>query len=75
MITSLISSETEKYVSEVVPPLVGTPDPKIGLLCGIWIAFVLGAGTGAAMVMHFKALGMLGAALLLILLILHEVQS
>jgi hypothetical protein len=27
------------------------------------------------MVMHFKALGMLGAALLLILLILHEVQS
>jgi uncharacterized membrane protein YoaK (UPF0700 family) len=75
MITSLISSETEKYVSEVVPPLVGTPDPKIGLLCGTWSAFVLGAGTGAAMVMHFKALGMLGAALLLILLILHEVQS
>ncbi len=75
MMTSLISSETAKYVSGVVPPLVGTPDPKIGLLCGIWIAFVLGAGTGAAMVMHFKALGMLGAALLLILLILHEVQS
>jgi uncharacterized membrane protein YoaK (UPF0700 family) len=75
MITSLISSETEKYVSEVVPPLVRTPDPRIGLLCGIWIAFVLGAGTGAAMVMHFKAPGMLGAALLLILLVLHEVRS
>jgi uncharacterized membrane protein YoaK (UPF0700 family) len=75
MITSLISSETEKYVCEVVPPLVRTPDPRIGLLCGIWIAFVLGAGTGAAMVMHFKAPGMLGAALLLILLVLHEVRS
>jgi uncharacterized membrane protein YoaK (UPF0700 family) len=47
MITSLISSETEKHVSEVVPPLVRTPAPRIGLLCGIWIAFVLGAGTGA----------------------------
>jgi uncharacterized membrane protein YoaK (UPF0700 family) len=75
MITSLISTETEKYASEVVPPAVRAPDPKMGLLCGIWIAFVLGAGTGAAMVLHFKALGMLGAALLLIPLVLREVQS
>src|SRR5713101_4534612 len=75
MITSLISTEAEKYASEVVPPPVSAPDPKIDLLCGIWIAFVLGAGTGAAMVLHFKALGMLGAAVLLILLILREVQS
>jgi uncharacterized membrane protein YoaK (UPF0700 family) len=75
MITSLISTETEKYASEVVPPSVRAPDPKISLLCGIWIAFVLGAGTGAAMVLHFKALGMLGAALLLIPLLLREVQS
>jgi uncharacterized membrane protein YoaK (UPF0700 family) len=75
MITSLISTETEKYASEVVPPSVRAPDPKISLLCGIWIAFVLGAGTGAAMVLHFKALGMLGAALLLIPLVLREVQS
>ncbi len=75
MITSLISAETEKYASEVIPPAVRAPDPKIGLLCGIWIAFILGAGTGATMVLHFKALGMLGAALLLISLILREVQS
>ena len=75
MITSLISTETEKYASEVIPPSVRVPDPKIGLLCEIWIAFVLGAGTGAAMVLHFKALGMLGAAVLLIPLILREVQS
>jgi uncharacterized membrane protein YoaK (UPF0700 family) len=75
MITSLISAEAETYASEVVPPPAKAPDPKIGLLCRIWIVFVLGAGTGAAMVLHFKAFGMLGAAVLLILLALREVPS
>jgi uncharacterized membrane protein YoaK (UPF0700 family) len=75
MITSLISTEAEQYASEVIPPVARNHDPKIGLLCGIWIAFVLGAGTGAAMVLHFGAVGMLGAALLLIPLALREVQS
>ena len=75
MITSLVSAEAEQYASEVVPPVVRTDDTKIGLLCGIWIAFVLGAGTGAAMALHFGALGMLGVALLLIPLALREVQS
>jgi uncharacterized membrane protein YoaK (UPF0700 family) len=75
MITSLISAEAEKYASEVVPPPLRAPDPKIGLLCGIWIAFVLGAATGAAMVLHFKGLGMLGAALLLIALIMHNSRA
>jgi uncharacterized membrane protein YoaK (UPF0700 family) len=70
MMTSLISAEAEKYASEVVPATVRAPDPKISVLCKIWIAFVLGAATGAAMVLHFRALGMLGAALLLIALIL-----
>src|ERR1700720_2116506 len=62
MITSLIATEAEQYASRVVPPPVSAHDPKISLLCGIWIAFVLGAGTGAAMVLHFGAVGMLGAA-------------
>jgi uncharacterized membrane protein YoaK (UPF0700 family) len=75
MITSLISTGTERYASESVPSSVRAPDPKIGLLCQVWIAFVLGAGTGAAMVLHFRALGMLGAPLLLISLVLREVQS
>jgi uncharacterized membrane protein YoaK (UPF0700 family) len=70
MITSLISTETEKYVSEVFPAPVAASDPKIGLLFRIWGAFVFGAGTGAAIILHFKALGMLGAALVLITLIL-----
>jgi len=75
MITSLISTEAEQYASQVVPPPVGAHDPKIILFCGIWIAFVLGAGTGAAMVLHFGAVGMLGAAVPLILLVLREVPS
>ena len=32
---------------------------RIGLLYEIGIAFVLGAGIGAAIILHFKALGML----------------
>jgi uncharacterized membrane protein YoaK (UPF0700 family) len=75
MITSLLSPEAEQYASEVVPPVVSAHDPKISLLCGIWIVFVVGAGTGAAMVLHFGAVGMLGAALFLIPLALREVQS
>ncbi len=75
MITSLISTEGEKYASGVLPASSRTPDPKIELLCEIWIAFVVGAGTGAAMILHFGAVGMLGAALLLIPLALREVQS
>jgi hypothetical protein len=66
-----LATETERYASETVPPAVRAPDPKIGLHCGIWIAFVLGAGTGAAMVFRFKALEMLGAAVFLILLDPH----
>ena len=69
MVTRLLSKEAEKYASEVAPAPVTHPDPQIGLLTGIWIAFVLGAGTGAAMVLHFRALGMLGAALILLWLI------
>jgi uncharacterized membrane protein YoaK (UPF0700 family) len=50
-------------------------DPKMGLLCRIWIAFVLGAGIGAAMVFHFKGFGILGAAVLLVTLILYTTKG
>ena len=75
MITSLISTEVEQYASEVILPVVRNPDPRTELLCGIWIAFVVGAGAGAAMVLHFGAVGMLGAALLLIPLALRVVRA
>jgi uncharacterized membrane protein YoaK (UPF0700 family) len=57
MIISLISTEAEKFASKAVPPPMRAPDPKTRLFGGIWAAFVLGAGMGAAMVLHFKALG------------------
>jgi uncharacterized membrane protein YoaK (UPF0700 family) len=75
MITSLISTEAEKYTSEAAPAPGKAADPKIALLCGIWIAFVAGAGMGAAMVLRFGALGMLGAALLLIALIPRDSKA
>jgi uncharacterized membrane protein YoaK (UPF0700 family) len=72
MITSLIATEAEKHTSAVVSPPVGVLEPQMDLLFGIWIAFVVGAGIGAAMVLHFRAFGMLGAALVLVLLILQN---
>jgi uncharacterized membrane protein YoaK (UPF0700 family) len=72
MITSLVSREAEKLTSEVVAPPFSVPDPKIDLLLGIWIAFVLGAVIGAAIVLRCRAFGMLGAALVLVLLILRN---
>jgi uncharacterized membrane protein YoaK (UPF0700 family) len=72
MITSLIATQAEKHTSAVVSPPVGVLDPEMDLLFGIWIAFVVGAGIGAAMVLHFRALGMLGAPLVLVLLILQN---
>ena len=42
MITGLVSTEAENYISGLPPAPVGVPDPKIGLLCKIWIAFVVG---------------------------------
>jgi hypothetical protein len=40
MITGLISTEGENYISGLPLSPVGAPDPKISLLCKIWIAFV-----------------------------------
>jgi uncharacterized membrane protein YoaK (UPF0700 family) len=71
-ITNLIATEADRYAPEAVIRPAFARDPKLTLLCGIWIFFVLGAGIGAAMAFHFKGLGMLGAALPLIILILHN---
>jgi uncharacterized membrane protein YoaK (UPF0700 family) len=59
MITGLIATEAEKYASQAAPRPATAHDAKVSLLCPIWLAFVLGATTGAAMALRFKALGML----------------
>jgi len=70
MITGMIATKAERYAFPAVPA-VNASDSKVSLLCGIWVAFVLGATIGAAMVFHFKELGILGAALLLLVIVVH----
>jgi len=70
MITSLISSAAEKYSSRLVPPTASPYNPKIALIAQIWIAFILGATSGAAATLRFKQWGMLGIGLILLLVIL-----
>jgi uncharacterized membrane protein YoaK (UPF0700 family) len=72
MITDLITTEAQKYNARTARHQQSAPDPKVSLLCEIWLAFVLGAAIGAAMVLRFKALGIFGAALLLLPLMIAE---
>lgn len=72
MITSLITTEAEKYNSRATRRQESAVDPKVGLLYAIWLAFVLGAAAGATIVLRFKALGIFGAALLLLALMIVQ---
>jgi uncharacterized membrane protein YoaK (UPF0700 family) len=69
MITSFVTTKAGNLASPAVPHLATPQEPKIGLLLSIWAAFVLGAGVGAAMVFHFKVFGLIGAALVLMVLL------
>jgi len=74
MITGLIASELE-IASQVPPDRTIALDPKSGLLFGIWALFVLGAVMGAAATFQFRALGILGAALILLVIIAPNLAS
>jgi uncharacterized membrane protein YoaK (UPF0700 family) len=71
-ITGLLMTQAQRHGSPAAPASCeqSAHGPKIGLLYGIWVSFVLGAGIGAAMVFRFKALAMFGAALVLLAMIL-----
>jgi uncharacterized membrane protein YoaK (UPF0700 family) len=66
MITSLLKTKTETYSSQMTARDKLASDQKVSLLGGIWLAFVLGATVGAAMVFWFGAPGVFAAALLLL---------
>ena len=66
MITSLVSSEAEKYSPHLVRPTGSAYSPKIALIAQVWIAFILGAISGAAATFHFKQWGMFGIAVILL---------
>ncbi len=70
MITNVLATGTKRYLSQA--PRDPRSDPTMSLICGIWFAFILGAALGAALVFRFEALGILGAALVLLALLIHQ---
>jgi uncharacterized membrane protein YoaK (UPF0700 family) len=71
MITNLLTTGAKRYFDQSARG--SGPDPTVNLLCGMWLAFIFGALTGAAMVFRFKALGIFGlVAILLIALIAYQ---
>jgi uncharacterized membrane protein YoaK (UPF0700 family) len=71
MITDLLRTEAERHTSAALSR-ASAPDPQRSILCGIWLAFVLGATIGAAMVFRLEALAIVGAALLLLATLICE---
>lgn len=70
-ITRLITAGAGKLEARAgdQPGAAGTPETSI--LGGIWMSFVMGALAGAAMTLRLKGFGLLGAAALLIVLIVR----
>lgn len=66
LITGLISTQADAYLSHSAQPSQTTADPKLSVLYGIWFSFVLGAGAGAAAVFAYRTLALLGAAALVL---------
>ena len=70
MITSLLKTESDRYGSQGTASDKPVSDQKVKLLGGIWLAFVVGATAGAGMVFWFGAPGLLGAAFLLLAMVI-----
>jgi porin len=70
MITSLLKTETQRYSSETTARDEPVSDQKVKLLGGIWLAFVVGATVGATMVFRLGPLGVVGAAILLLAMVI-----
>jgi uncharacterized membrane protein YoaK (UPF0700 family)/carbohydrate-selective porin OprB len=75
MITSLLKTKTETHSSQMTARDKLASDQKVSLLGGIWLAFVLGATVGAALVFWFGASGVFGAALLLLAMVIGQCVS
>ncbi|MEJ2069200.1 MAG: YoaK family protein [Syntrophobacterales bacterium] len=70
MVTNLLTTGAQKYISPSVRD--SEAHRKVSLLCGMWIAFVLGAIVGAALVFRYQAPGILGIAVVLLALIISQ---
>src|ERR1700758_705991 len=71
-ITSLIGMRMALHGPPPIPIAAATTEAKVRMSCGIWVAFVVGSGTGAAMVLRFGKVGILGVALLLLAVMLGD---
>jgi uncharacterized membrane protein YoaK (UPF0700 family) len=69
MITSLVTAEAKRS------QIMSTPDTKLRLLYGIWLAFFVGGAAGGAMAFHFKETGILGATFLLLMILLSRIRE
>ncbi len=70
MITSLLKTETQRHSFQTTAGNEPASDQKVRLLGGVWLAFVLGATVGAAMVFWLRTLGVVGAAFLLLVMVI-----
>lgn len=68
MITSLLVTEAENFLPWTAGRAPAPLHARRTLLYGIWACFFLGATTGATLVFHFKAAGMLGIVAILVAL-------
>ena len=69
MVTNLLTTGTKRYIYQGREPGV---DAKVSLLTGMWLAFVLGALLGAALVYSFQATGILGIIVVLLFLMICQ---
>jgi len=74
-ITSLLKTAAQRRSSEKTARSESTSDQKVSLLSRIWLAFVLGATVGAAMVFRFGAPAVIGAAFLLVAMVIGQFAS
>lgn len=71
MITAFISGAARASDTPSMNQRTLTPESHSGILGGIWASFVLGGAAGAGMTFRFRGFGILGAALVLLLLAVH----
>jgi uncharacterized membrane protein YoaK (UPF0700 family) len=78
MVTTLVQKSFDHLSSKQSPQKNSSRDSaqlSIQVLTPMWTSFILGALTGALMVLSFQRIGLLGIAFLLIILILVEMKS
>src|ERR1700756_2620351 len=74
-ITSLLKTETQKHSSETAARDDLASDQKERVFGGVWLAFFLGATVGAAMVFWLGAPGVIGAAFVLLAIVIGQITS